>query len=110
MNGPRLSSETEWRILFLFPPDRREQARALLQEECGNNLPFCQKLDGTAMERIRFAALRLSGGDLGKLQKAILLAKTDWRDLLVAAGFADDATAHRSWVPERISEHPVTDH
>jgi hypothetical protein len=100
MSGLRLSSETELRISFLFPPDRREQARALLQEECGNNLPFCQSKDETEMERIRFAALKLSGGDWGKLQKAIWLAKTDWRDLLVAAGFADHTTAHRSWIPD----------
>jgi hypothetical protein len=35
------------------------------------------------------AALQLSGGDRAKLDAAIQLAKTDWRDLLVAAGFAD---------------------
>ena len=101
MAGLRLSSETEWRVTFLFPRDQREQARTMLQDECGNNLPFCQNQNESEMERIRFAALKLSGGNLNRLQKAVQFAKKDWRDLLIAAGFADDINIHRSWVPER---------
>jgi hypothetical protein len=48
--------------------------------------------------------LKLSAGNIDKLKAAIELAKTDWRDLLVAAGFADDTTAHKRWIAqERIS-------
>ena len=101
VGGLKLSSETEWRVTFLFPSDQREQARTLLQNECGNNLPFCQNQNESEMERTRFAALKLSGGDLEKLREAAQLAKKDWRDLLVAAGFADDIDLHRTWVPER---------
>jgi len=50
-------------------------------------------------DRIRLAALRLGDGDLAKLGSAIDLAKVDWRDLLVAAGFADDVQAHHRWMP-----------
>ena len=32
-----------------------------------------------------------------KLLGAVKLAKSDWRDLLVAAGFADSMDAHRHW-------------
>ena len=32
-----------------------------------------------------------------KLHRAVKLAKTDWRDLLVAAGFADSVHAHKHW-------------
>lgn len=103
MGGLRLSSETEWRVTFLFPPNQREQARSLLRDECGSNLPFCQNLDESAMDRVRFAALKLSGGDLKKLQRAVQLAKKDWRDLLVAVEFADDINLHRSWIPEQRS-------
>jgi hypothetical protein len=39
----------------------------------------------------------LSEGSLGKLCAAVKLAKTDWRDLLVAAGFADSVDAHKNW-------------
>jgi len=52
------------------------------------------------MDRIRFAALKLSKGDLERLQEAVRLAKIDWRDLLVAAGFANDINIHQSWLPD----------
>jgi hypothetical protein len=96
-----LSPEAEKRIDLLFLPDRREEVRMLLQDECGNNLPFLENLDATALDRFRFAALKLSGGNLEALKKAIQLAKRDWRDLLVAADFANDIYAHKAWVPER---------
>jgi hypothetical protein len=36
------------------------------------------------------AALKLSRGDLTGLRDAVELVNIDWRDLLLAAGFADD--------------------
>ena len=88
-------------VVFVFP---RELAGnpllfELLLHHCGNNLPFCEKLDEFQLERVRFSALKLSAGNIDKLKDAIELAKTDWRDLLVAAGFATDVTAHKSWIP-----------
>jgi hypothetical protein len=50
------------------------------------------------LERVRFAALKLSEGNMEKLHRAVKLAKADWRDLLVAAGFADSVHAHKHWV------------
>ena len=38
------------------------------------------------------------------INEAVELAKTDWRDLLSWAGFADDTTAHKHWFPD--SEAP----
>jgi hypothetical protein len=73
--------------------------RKLLLEECGNNLPFRGKVDSLAMDRFRFAVLKLSGGDWAKLPKAIELAKQDWRGLLVIAGFGYDPRAHMPWLP-----------
>lgn len=55
------------------------------------------------LERIRAAAVRVSGGNMAELHRALELAVTDWRDLLVEAGFADDTTAHTRWVPRRNS-------
>jgi len=95
----RLSQETERRIAVLFPPSSRSEVSELLIHQCGNNLPFCQNQDEFQLERVRFSALKLSVGNIDKLKDAINLAKQDWRDLLVAAGFADDITAHRRWVP-----------
>jgi hypothetical protein len=100
MAASKLSAETENRISLLFPPDQHQLVRTLLFEECGNNLPFLENLDEKRLERFQFAALKLSEGKLDKLDRAIALAKADWRDLLMTAGF-EDGDAHRSWLPEQ---------
>lgn len=51
-------------------------------------------------DRIRIAALKVSGGDLDRLVDALIVARTDWRDLLVAADFAHDTEAHLNWWPD----------
>jgi hypothetical protein len=93
-----LSPETRRRLDLLFRPKDRADAVELLVKECGNNLPFLEKLDEYQLERFRFAALKISGGDLNKLYRAVELAQRDWRDLLVAAGFGDDVEAHNRWL------------
>lgn len=99
MGSPPLTQETEHRIAALFGAEHRAAVRNLLLEECGNNLAFGQLLDSVAMDRFRFAALKLSGGDWKKLRAAVQLAQDDWRDLLMAAGFGHDPQAHRTWQP-----------
>ena len=49
-------------------------------------------------ERIRAAIVLLANGDLSRFREAVELAKTDWRDVLVAAGLA-----HEDW-PARLDE------
>src|SRR3982750_2423238 len=102
--GPELSPETLRRLNILFAPEDRERATALLYEQCGNNLPFLDKLDMYALERFRFAALKYSDGNLSQLERAVKLAQRDWRDLLMAAGFANDLEAHRKWEPKPAGE------
>lgn len=99
MGTPPLSAESERRIEVLFSVDERELVRGLLVEECGNNLPSLENSGSNAMDRYRFAVLKLSEGELPKLEKALRLAKADWRDLLMAAGFGESLTAHESWIP-----------
>ncbi len=99
-----LSPETQRRLEILFREEHRAEAARLLAEECGNNLPFLEKLDERGLERVRFAALKLSEGDLTKLRRAVEVAKEDWRDLLVAAGFGHDTRAHEQWFP--TTGHP----
>jgi hypothetical protein len=98
MRAP-LSTGIVQRITILFRPDEIELVSSLLTDECGPNLTKYPELQ----ERIRFALLKLSHGDLNALRQAIDLAKLDWRDALVAAGFADDIKAHESWWPD----HPM---
>ena len=74
----------------------------LLLHQCGNNLPFCENSDEFQLERVRFAALKLSQGDIGRLREAVRLAQTDWRDLLMAAGFGEDPNAHKRWSPKHL--------
>jgi hypothetical protein len=104
VSGPELSPETLRRVDILFPPEDRERAKALLYEQCGANLPFQEKADKYELERFRFAALKYSDGNLPLLENAVKLAQVDWRDLLVATGFANDVEAHRKWEPKPADE------
>jgi hypothetical protein len=94
-----LTARTQQHIATLFAPELQQQVSLLLIEQCGNNLPMLKSLDAKRLERYRFAALKLSQGSIDKLKEAIALARRDWRDLLVAAEFADDIHAHESWMP-----------
>jgi hypothetical protein len=94
-----LSPETRLRLEVLFKPDTWAEATRLLVEQCGNNLPGHEQENEISLERIRFAVLKLSGGDMANLRQEIKSAKIDWRDSLVAAGFGNDTTAHQRWVP-----------
>jgi hypothetical protein len=84
--GPTLSPETRRRVELAFHGDDARVAAAMLERECGNNVPFCEHSDSVRMERIRFAALKVSEGKLETLREAVELAKIDWRDLLMWAG------------------------
>jgi hypothetical protein len=94
-----LSEGTIRRLRVIFAEDVQKDAEALLVHECGRGLPFQDGASPEDLERIRYAALRLSKGRIDKLCDAIQLAQEDWRDLLVAAGFGHDANAHHSWNP-----------
>jgi hypothetical protein len=94
-----LTDATRARVNALFEPAAQAAAAWLLEHECGTNLPGCDDADGEALERVRFAALKLSGGDPARLREAVAQAQTDWRDVLVAAGFAESTTSHLDWNP-----------
>lgn len=98
-----LSSFTRARLSVMFRDRDRAEAVRLLEVECGRNLPFCEGSTPEDLERLRFAALKLSGGNLKDLRLAIQLAKTDWRDLLLAAGFGYSTTAHLDWTPSIVA-------
>lgn len=84
-------------INVLFPLKHFDLAAELLLNECGDNLALCENYSTEQMERIRLAALKVSMGDVEKLQEAISLAQKDWRDLLVVSGFGSDLNAHLEW-------------
>ncbi len=92
-----LTSATRRHLTRLFRAEEVAEVAALLETECSANLPLIGAVTPLGLERIRFAVLRCSGGDLARLRDAITLAKSDWRDVLVAAGFAARVEAHLSW-------------
>lgn len=95
-----LSPATQSRLESLFAASDRATATELLINRCAEKLPFVGGSTPRDLERVRFAVLKLSQGDLGKLRSMVQLAETDWRDVLVAAGFANDITAHQEWWPK----------
>ena len=50
-------------------------------------------------ERVQAAVVKLARGDLGRLDVQLREVRIDWRDVLVAAGFA-----HEDW-PERVDDY-----
>jgi hypothetical protein len=100
MRAISLSSDTQRRLDALFSKSDRQAAADLLVSQCGDGLPLWYRKDPRGLERIRFAALKLSHGSLSELQRAVQIAQVDWRDVLVAAGFGHDVRAHEAWFPE----------
>ncbi len=100
MSPVPLSSETRRRVDALFEGPAREAAAELLVTQCAANLPLWVNADERGLERIRFAVLKLSNGDLTELLRAVRMAQVDWRDVLVAAGFGHSVRVHESWFPE----------
>ena len=92
-----LSHRTEKLIVHLFSPDARTAVHGRLESECGTEALGCPGWTPEEMERIRFAVLKLGVKDESSFESAITLATTDWRDLLMAAGFGKDLEAHNKW-------------
>ncbi|HMZ07665.1 MAG TPA: hypothetical protein PK078_08605 [Anaerolineales bacterium] len=87
-------------IKKLYPANIQNQVKLLIEEQCGQNLPFCENATPESLHRLRFAALKAGEGNMDKLAKAVNLAKIDWRDLLVWAEFANDLEAHNKWAEQ----------
>jgi hypothetical protein len=95
-SGQPLSPELSAKVAQLFG-DRAAVVSQLLLVRCGANLPRIAKQGETGIERVRCAVLKLSEGDVAKLEHAIDRANRDWRDVLVWSGFSAGET-HKAWV------------
>ena len=93
----KLSPGTRRRVDHLFPRGDRATVAQLLADECGEGLPSWPACDPYGLERVRYAAMKVARGDLGRLREAIALANRDWNGLLAAAQFDLDGRAHESW-------------
>jgi hypothetical protein len=74
-------------------------AEQVLVSGCGDGIPLWHSKDERGLERIRFAVMKLSQGNLEALRRHVEAANKDWRDVLVAAGFADSPTSYMGWNP-----------
>ena len=101
---PTLSANTQSLVEKIFDENQVGEATQWLEDECGNNLPGCRDYDEHQIERIRFAVLKLSEGTIHKLLRAIDLARTDWRDLLMVADFGTDVGAHTLWAEDFLKK------
>jgi hypothetical protein len=88
-----------------FPEKDRKDAADLLERECGDQVPFSADLKPADMERIRFAVIKLSKGHIREMPQWIKLARTDWRDLFMAADFGYHIDAHRKWFASVVSRN-----
>jgi len=104
-----LSEPTKTHVAALFQESDATQAQRLLAQECGETLPLMSDATPQSLERVRFAVIRLSGGRLDRLRDALCLARRDWRDLLMAARFAEDVQAHLKWKPQRFDARVAQD-
>jgi hypothetical protein len=95
-----ISTETNKRVLAQFSADEHQVVLNILLNECGDNLPLIDPSFVQLVERIRFAVIKLSQGELDELNKWVGLAKKDWRDVLVAAGFGSGIEDHLDWWPD----------
>ena len=68
---------------------------------CKINFSFRSIKDATreALERIRYAVLKLSEGRLDKLRHYVKEGQIDWRDVLIAASFGFSVDADELWDP-----------
>jgi hypothetical protein len=94
-----LSTGAQLRVRALFAPGEQAEAERVLVQGCDPNLLSIGHTNTAELNRIWFAVLKLSEGNLGKLREAVALAQRDYRDVLLWSGFGDDVHAHEAWTP-----------
>ena len=85
---------------FVFSPNHRAPAVALLDVRCGYSVPGFSRAPDAEIERIRYAALKLSDGDLQKLKRTVEDIRLDFRDVILEAGFGE-VGSDGNWFPPK---------
>jgi hypothetical protein len=94
-----LSERTKELIQILFPPELSQRVEQALLDQVSENIPFSETDDPVEMERIRFSVIRLIHDYKEELESVIDLAKTDCRDLFMAADHGEPSD-HMVWYRE----------
>jgi hypothetical protein len=90
-------------IRRLFAAADQVGIEALLEQQCGAELPLTDRWREPQFERLWLAVLKLSRGDITRLHETMRHAQRDWRDVLVWSGFGNSLEAHRRWADELTS-------
>lgn len=99
-----LSGRTIQLINKYFSDNDKSKVMQILMNECRNNLPLSGTWTVSEFERIWFAIIKVSDGQFDIFQRAVELAKIDWRDLLVSANFASDVNLHMKWADKLLRD------
>jgi len=99
-------SQTTLRVIQqLFDSEQQSEVENILISECSYTLiPEQDAAWDKLRERVQLGVLKISNGNTDKLLSAIILAQTDWRDLLMAAGFGYSITEHENWAHEILEQ------
>ena len=93
----QLTEDTKNVVDLLFSSDEAKELKERLQAELSNGLVFAAYSTPESRERIWLAVIKKCKETLNPWDTWFELAKTDWRDLLMAADFGHDTTAHMKW-------------
>ncbi len=100
-----LVSEKSRAIAEKYFPNESALVIAQLQEYCESLSEFfSEESQPETYERFCLAILKIAKTSNKKLNKAIDLGKTDYRDLLVSAGFGNSLTVHSDWASKILNE------
>lgn len=92
-------------IQQLFDSEQQSEIENILISDCSYTLiPERDAAWDKLRERVQLGVLKISNGNMDKLLSAIILAQTDWRDLLMAAGFGYSVTEHEHWAQEILEQ------
>ncbi|MFV2057949.1 MAG: hypothetical protein ACC707_15905 [Thiohalomonadales bacterium] len=100
-----LVSEKSKAIAEKYFPDKSDTVVAQLQDYCEYLLEFfSEDSQPETYERFCLAILKIAKSSNEKLNEAVELGKTDYRDLLVSAGFGNSITIHNDWASKILHE------
>jgi hypothetical protein len=88
----------------LWSEPRLSQMTARLIAEASENIPFHDKSTSNEMDRIRFSIMKLASMPIADDDAIFDLAKRDWRDLFMAAGFGWSEDEHLRWYKSRVPD------
>ena len=84
-------------IEALFNDPLMQRVVDALVNEVSDGIPFCSNETPEGMDGTRFAVTKLIAEDVKNFEYAAQEAKTDRRDLLMAAGFGYSVEEHNRW-------------